>query len=73
MGFPSHPREWFSLNVYHHLFYTGFQPKPDGINVNLLESQRCHDGGPPFENLFYDQVVSHRGNIQNSTGDLSCL
>ena len=36
IGFPPHPRGWFSIIVYHYLIYTAFQhEKPVGINVRL--------------------------------------
>jgi hypothetical protein len=36
IGFPPHPRGWFSIIVYHHLIYTAFRyVKPVGINVRL--------------------------------------
>ena len=34
IGFPPHPREWFSIIVYHYLIYTVFRfVQPAGINV----------------------------------------
>jgi hypothetical protein len=36
IGFPPHPREWFSIIVYHYQIHTAFrQLKPGGINVRL--------------------------------------
>jgi len=53
IGFPPHPRGWFSIIVYHHLIYTEFRLVTlVGINVRLYQAlQLDRDGSPPVSYL----------------------